>query len=221
MEQNQFKNLKSVATNLYETQASELPFDKRFEIKSFVLQRPEGNLVIYHSPKLNDAMSDIEQLGGISKVLMNHDHESLGGTPEFNAPFYIHEDDARALDNNIEISGYFSEREKINDDLLVIPTPGHTPGTTMFIWENGEHRFLFTGDFLCVDDGELRTVILGSSDRESSIKSLEMIRELDFDVIVPWVSIKDEDSLFFLKDDEDKTARIQEIIDRVRNGENE
>ncbi|MEJ7345929.1 hypothetical protein WL474_11630 [Staphylococcus haemolyticus] len=24
----------------------------------------------------------------------------------------------------------------------------------MFLWDNGEHRFLFTGDFLCVDDGE-------------------------------------------------------------------
>ena len=42
---------------------------------------------------------------------------------------------------------------RLPDDLEVIPTPGHTSGTTMFLWDNDEHRFLYRG-LLCVDDGE-------------------------------------------------------------------
>ena len=74
----------------------------------------------------------------------------------------------------------------------MIPAPGHTPGTTLYLWDNGEHRYLFTGDFLCYEGDEWRTVILPSSDREASIKSLELIRDLDFDALVPWVSIEGE-----------------------------
>lgn len=73
--------------------------------------------------------------------------------------------------------------------------------------------------FLCVDDGEWRTVILNSSDREASIKSLELIQDLDFDAIVPWVAIEGEDAVFFVENEEDKRKRLQKIIDRVRRGE--
>ena len=61
---------------------------------------------------------------------------------------------------------------------------------------------------------------LPSSDREQSIKSLEMIRDLDFDALVPWVSIEGESPVFFINDENDKQQRVQKIIDRVRNGEN-
>jgi hypothetical protein len=33
----------------------------------------------------------------------------------------------------------------IGDDLDVVPTPGHARGTTMFLWDNGEHRLPFSG----------------------------------------------------------------------------
>ena len=55
---------------------------------------------------------------------------------------------------------------------------------------------------------------------EQSIKSLEMIRDLDFDALVPWVSIEGESPVFFINDENDKQQRVQKIIDRVRNGEN-
>lgn len=214
------ESLTQVEKGLYETPKAVLPFDRRYRIKSFVLERPEGNVVIYHSPGLNEAANDINQLGGATRVLMNHEHESLGGQPEIDLPFWIHRDDADAISDTVKIDGQFNQREALASDLEVIPTPGHTPGTTMFLWNNGEHRFLFTGDFLCVDNGEWRTVILGSSNREESIKSLEFIRDLEFDAIVPWVAIEGEGSVFFADNEEDKRERLQNIIDRVRNGEN-
>lgn len=218
--ENNFETLDKVANGLYATPTTELPFDKRFRFKSFVLERSEGNIVIFHSGRIDEAADDIRALGGADRVLMNHEHESLGGQTHFDAPYYIHQDDKEAVTDTLQIAGTFKDREQLYDDLEVIPAPGHTPGTTLYLWDNGEHRYLFTGDFLCYEGDEWRTVVLPSSDREQSIKSLEMIRDLDFDALVPWVSIEGESPVFFINDDNDKQQRVQKIIDRVRNGEN-
>ena len=55
-----------------------------------MLERSEGNIVIYHSSGLNEVVTDIQLLGGASCVLMNHEHESVGGTPSIDIPFWIH-----------------------------------------------------------------------------------------------------------------------------------
>ncbi len=225
---NQFENkqpqlhdsLESITKNLYATPTSELPFDKRFLFKSFILKREAGNVMIYHSGRLDEVEQDVASLGGVSKVLMNHDHESLGESNQFDAPYYIHQNDVDGLKHKISVQKQFSNREMLDADLEVIPAPGHTPGTTLFLWDDGHHRYLFTGDFICFEGNIWRTVILGSSDREKSIQSLEMIKELDFDVLVPWVSVKDEPLVYFVEDENEKQKQIQNIIDRVRKGEN-
>ncbi|PTI52729.1 MBL fold hydrolase [Staphylococcus warneri] len=215
-----YSQLQQIAQGLYATPTTQLPFDPRFEFKSFILERDGENIIIYHSGHLKDVQPDIKKLGGAAKVLMNHDHESLGGPNQLDIPYVIHQDDAKALTSSITIHEYFNERQMLYDDLEVIPTPGHTPGTTMFLWDNGEHRYLFTGDFLCFEGDTWRTVILGSSDRESSIQSLELIKSLDFDVLGPWVSIKEGPVAYFVENDDEIQRQIQNIIDRVRDGEN-
>ena len=47
MANKQFETLTEIANGLYVTPTSELPFDKRFRFKSFILQRSEGNVMIY------------------------------------------------------------------------------------------------------------------------------------------------------------------------------
>ena len=63
-----------------------------------MLERSEGNIVIYHSSGLNEVVTDIQLLGGASCVLMNHEHESVGGTPSIDIPFWIHRDDVAAIE---------------------------------------------------------------------------------------------------------------------------
>ena len=141
--ENNFETLDKVANGLYATPTTELPFDKRFRFKSFVLERSEGNIVIFHSGRIDEAADDIRALGGADRVLMNHEHESLGGQMHFDAPYYIHQDDKEAVTDTLQIAGTFKDREQLYDDLEVIPAP-HTPGTTLYLWDNGEHRYLFT-----------------------------------------------------------------------------
>ena len=82
------------------------------------------------------------------------------------------------------------------------------------------NRFLFTGDFLCFEGDKLGTGIRAPRNRDASVNSLQLIRDLDFDVLVPWVSIKGERPVYFVKDEEEKQKNIQNIIDRVRDGAN-
>lgn len=81
-------------------------------------------------------------------------------------------------------------------------------------------HLLFTGDFLCFEGDKWRTVILPSSNREASLNSLQLIRDLDFDVLIPWVSIKGDRPVYFVNDEEEKQKNIQETIDRVCDGAN-
>ncbi|WP_409323796.1 MBL fold metallo-hydrolase [Staphylococcus caprae] len=103
--------------------------------------------MIFHSGRIDEVADDIRALGGAERVLMNHEHESLGGQTHFDAPYYIHQDDKEAVTDTLQVAGTFKDREQLYDDLEVIPAPGHTPGTTLYLWDNGEHRYLFTGDF--------------------------------------------------------------------------
>ena len=60
--------------------------------------------------------------------------------------------------------------------------------------------------------------MLRSSDRRAYIESLELIRELDFDVLVPWAASGGEPS-YALTDRADARRRIDAILERLRRGE--
>src|SRR5205814_1045486 len=130
--------------------------------------------------------------GGATRLLMNHAHEALFGAPEVDVPVFVHERDEAETARSSPVAGTFSERQMLDDDLEVIPTPGHTPGTTAFLWDNGAHRFLFTGDSLWVAGGAWQAVVLDPGGREAYIDSLATLRALDFDVLVPWGAIAGE-----------------------------
>jgi glyoxylase-like metal-dependent hydrolase (beta-lactamase superfamily II) len=128
----------------------------------------------------------------VTRQYLNHWHKAMIGLPpqslgaqlvhhEAEAPFVI-EQGGRGLT--------FSERHLVDEDFQVIPIPGHTAGATAYLWKTGAHRLLFTGDTLYVHKGRWRVVVLEGSSRERYVESLELIRELDFDVLVPWVASK-------------------------------
>ena len=106
----------------------------------------------------------------------------------------------------------------LDEDFEVIPTPGHTPGATAYLWDTGDHRVLFTGDTIYLRDGEWVAAVLSSSDRAAYIRSLELIRDLDFDVLAPWAATR-EQSPVATTERTDARRRIGAILDRLRSGE--
>ena len=86
------------------------------------------------------------------------------------------------------VAATFDRRHRIDADFEAIPIPGHTEGATAYLWDSGRHRMLFTGDTIYLRDGEWVAAVLEFSDRERYIESLELLRGLDFDVLVPWAA---------------------------------
>ena len=113
------------------------------------------------------------------------------------------------------VRGTFTRRHVLDEDFEVIPTPGHTPGATAYLWDTGEHRLLFTGDTIYLRDGEWVAALLDSSDRDAYLDSLELIGELDFDVLVPWAATAG-DPYVAMTDRRDARRRIDAIRDRLR-----
>lgn len=56
------------------------------------------------------------------------------------------------------------------------------------LWSTGDHRLLFTGDTLYLADGGWAAGLLDSSDRDQFTASLTLLRDLDFDILIPWAA---------------------------------
>jgi glyoxylase-like metal-dependent hydrolase (beta-lactamase superfamily II) len=187
-------------------------------MRAFLLQRMQGNLLVYSVSKFGFDTPIVQNLGGIIRQYLNHWHEAMFVSDRVDAPLFCHENERKWVTEKTQVSETFSTRHQLDDNFEVIPTPGHTSGATAFLWNNGEHRFLFTSDTIYLNEGEWVAAVLESSDRAAYIKSLELLRELDFDVLVPWIATHGQ-SYYAMADKLDAQRRIGMILDRVRRGE--
>jgi glyoxylase-like metal-dependent hydrolase (beta-lactamase superfamily II) len=201
-------------------------------IRAYLLQREAGNLVVYRADTVRQKEAELNRLGGIGRQYLNHRHEAAPAcdwiAASFGAPLHCHESDAPSASAGCKVDETFSARQRLDDDFEVIPTPGHTSGATCYLWDTGEHRCLFTGDTIFFPRGEWRALLLrsdapapldGASDRERYVESLELVRSLDFDLIVPSLSTADRPHYEFV-DRQEAERRIDAILERVRRGEN-
>ncbi|WP_229052425.1 MBL fold metallo-hydrolase [Aeromicrobium sp. Leaf350] len=211
-------DLVDIAEGLLAAPTSRLPYQRNVLLRSYLLRRSEGNVIVYNSPGVTQAAAAIQDLGPTQRLLMSHEHESMYGQPTLDVPVWIHRDDVDAVGSDLDIAGTFSMPERIGRDLEVIPTPGHTAGTTSFLWDNGTCRYLFTGDFLWIEHGEWKAVVLDPALRDAYVDSLSLVRELEFDVLVPWGTTDDGPPFATVEGAADRRSRIDMIIDRVRAG---
>jgi glyoxylase-like metal-dependent hydrolase (beta-lactamase superfamily II) len=185
-----------------------LPFAPDLHMRAFALRRTRGDVLVYAAPGMRE-------LGGVSRWYLNHRHEAMFAGDGVDAPLFVHAGDRPGVD--LHVRGTFSRRHMLDEDLEVIPTPGHTPGATAFLWDSGEHRYLFTGDTIYLAGGEWIAAVLDSSDRDAYLESLELIRGLDFDVLVPWAASAGE-PFHAVATAAETRRRVDAIIGRVRRG---
>ena len=212
----------TVIPRLYATAPQPLSFAPSLGVRSFLLERDEGNLLVYSSSTIKQEADFVRDKGGVWRQYLNHGHEAWAAeaagawvASTFDAPLYAHENERGEVSRVYDVDGTFSERHTLGEDFEVIPIPGHTGGATAFLWDTGGHRSLFTGDSIILEGDEWVAALLPSSDLDDYIKSLELIRELDFDVIVPWAASLDE-SYYGFTDKSDIERRIDEILGRMR-----
>lgn len=122
--------------------------ESSYGASSYLIVRPEGNVMVDSPRFARPLVKRIEELGGVRLMFLTHrddlaDHEKWAG--HFNAQRVMHRDDmARSL-TGIERPLTGRDAIKLEDDLVAIPTPGHTRGHTVLLYRN---RYLFSGDHL-------------------------------------------------------------------------
>jgi hypothetical protein len=198
----------AVIPHLYASAPEPLPFARDLVIRAFLLERAGGNLLVYSTPTVS---------GDVWRQYLNHGHEASFASDAVIAPLFVHAADRAAVEASHDVRAAFSRRHMLDDDFEVIPTPGHTPGATAYLWDNGDHRFLFTGDTIKLRGAEWTTAVLGSSDRGAYLESLALMRDLDFDVLVPWVATAGG-PFHVLTDAAETRRRINALIDEIWSG---
>jgi glyoxylase-like metal-dependent hydrolase (beta-lactamase superfamily II) len=210
------EDIKTAIPGLSPSAPHPLPFAPSLHIRAFLLERDAGNALIYGAPTVDTGT--FADAGGIARAYLNHHHEAGFAADLPGVPLFVHEADAGATAEHRKVRGTFTRRHTLDGDLEVIPTPGHTPGATAFLWDNGQHRFLFTGDTIYLRDGEWVAAMLDSSDRTAYLESLELIRDLDFDVLVPWAAGAG-DPYYAVTSNGEARRRIDAIAERLRRGD--
>jgi glyoxylase-like metal-dependent hydrolase (beta-lactamase superfamily II)/ferredoxin len=117
---------------------------------SYLIVRPpeQGGNVLVDSPRYNNPLvKRIEEMGGVNLMLLSHrddiaDHAKFAA--HFHCPRVMHEADGAAA-HSIEQVITGTAPLRVDVDLQLIPTPGHTRGHQVFLYCD---KVLFTGDHL-------------------------------------------------------------------------
>jgi len=123
--------------------------ESSFGASSYLIVRPEQGNILVDSPRFASSLvRRTEELGGIRTILLTHrddvaDHEKWA--KHFGAARVMHADDAGRLRPKLEQVLEGDNPISLEENLLAIPTPGHTRGHMVFLYRN---RYLFSGDHL-------------------------------------------------------------------------
>src|SRR5215472_4460356 len=124
--------------------------ESSFGAWAYLIVRPDerGGNVLVDSPRFNNPLvKRIEEKGGVQLMFLSHrddiaDHAKFAA--HFHCPRIMHEaESASARGIERVITG--TNPARIDDELQIIPTPGHTRGLQVLLYRD---KVLFTGDHL-------------------------------------------------------------------------
>ncbi len=154
---------------------------------SYLIKREAFNVLIDSPRFASQLVKRITEMGGVETMLLTH-KDDIAAHNEFHEKFdtvrVMHERDGAAR-LGIETVLEGDEEVLIDDDLLAIPTPGHTRGHVVFLYKN---KFLFTGDHLAWSPVRetltaFRSVAWYSWPEQ--IRSMEKLLNYDFEWVLP------------------------------------
>jgi glyoxylase-like metal-dependent hydrolase (beta-lactamase superfamily II) len=115
---------------------------------SWLVERPEGNVLVDSPRAANPLVNEIGRRGGVSLLFLTHkddvaDHARFA--KRFGCERVLHERDVTADTRAVERKLVGEEPVELAPDLVAIPAPGHTRGHAVLLYRE---KFLFTGDHL-------------------------------------------------------------------------
>jgi len=127
--------------------------ESSFGAAAWVIQRPDGNVMVDCPRFTIPLVRRIEAMGGVATMVLTHkddvaDHRLFAR--HFGCTRVLHADDVDGHTDDVETRITGRAPTRLADDLLLIPVPGHTRGS-MCVLHGGRH--LFSGDHLAWDIG--------------------------------------------------------------------
>ena len=162
--------------------------ESSFGAFSYLIRRDRANVLVDSPRFASPLVKNIERLGGVHRIVLTHqddvaDHEKFH--THFEAARVLHRDDVRSRTAAVELQPSGLEPVALDDELLMIPTPGHTKGHAVYLYRD---EFLFTGDHLAWDeDDEQLYAFRGAcwySWREQ-IESMKRLLDYKFEWVLP------------------------------------
>lgn len=145
--------------------------------------------VLVDSPRFaGPLVKNLETMGGVRKLLLTHqddvaDHEKFH--ERFGCERVLHRDDVRTRTASVEVKPEGNDPIELEPGLLMIPTPGHTKGHAVFLWNE---RFLFTGDHLAWSPTRGHLYAFKSAcwySWSEQVKSMERLLDYRFEWVLP------------------------------------
>lgn len=161
--------------------------ERSFGAWSYLIVRAEGNVLV-DSPRFTSPLvKKIEAMGGVKKMFLTHqddiaDHARFA--EKFDAVRFMHEDDG-ATRKGMEKAITGQEPFEIDDELVVIPTPGHTRGSAVLLYRN---KYLFTGDHLAWSPTRKNLTAFRTAcwySWKEQIRSMERLLDFSFEWVLP------------------------------------
>ncbi|MBI5636977.1 MAG: MBL fold metallo-hydrolase [Nitrospinae bacterium] len=158
-----------------------------FGASSYLIRRPEGNVLI-DAPRFEpDLVRRLEQMGGVALMFLTH-RDDVGEHERFAAHFgckrIMHRSDLHRGLTAVEVTVEGVEPVRLAGDLLVIPVPGHTKGSICLL----HGAFLFTGDHLAQNPNRTHPTAFNNHcwySRQEQTASMKRLAAYDFEWILP------------------------------------
>lgn len=162
--------------------------EKSYGAASYLIVRPEGNILVDSPRFVPPLVKNIEAMGGIRYLYLTHrddvaDHQQY--RDHFGCDRILHTDEINADTRSVEIQLSGHEPHQIADDLLIISVPGHTKGHTVLLYNN---KFLLSGDHLAWSDNLQQLIAFRQVCWYSwaeQIQSMQNLANYEFEWVLP------------------------------------
>jgi len=185
--------MKQLYPDLWQTTA-EHPFPG-LTTHAYLCLRGGGNVLFYGSGRPDDHQR-IRGFGGIARQYLSHRDEAgpaLASIREmFGSMLCCHRLEQTAVSKACPVDLTFQSAETHLGNIGVIPTPGHTDGSTSFLVTSSlGRRYLFTGDTIFPNNGAWGTFVMpdAGGSKADLVNSLELLGQLEPDVVISSASV--------------------------------
>jgi glyoxylase-like metal-dependent hydrolase (beta-lactamase superfamily II)/ferredoxin len=162
--------------------------ESSFGAWSYLIERPEGNVLVDSPRAAGPLLSALESRGGVAMMFLTHrddvaDHAAF--RKRFGCERVIHEGDITSSTQGVERRITGLEPVRLSEGLVAIPTPGHTRGHSVLL---DRDRYLFTGDHLAWSRRRGHLVAFRDANWYSwpeTTRSMERLLDYSFEWVLP------------------------------------